>query len=93
MVEEISDLTGTPKASILSEIFDQTLPSFVNTVQALRVAKEQPREAQRLITNFAARSVMELQQAHLEFDKLLTDHEAKNEGKPAKKGRRRAGAT
>lgn len=93
MVEEIAELTGSPKAQILADIFDQTLPAFVNTVNALRVAKEQPREAQRLVQNFAAKSMMELHQQQLEFDRLVTESEAKNKGKPAKKGGRRAKPT
>lgn len=93
MVEEISGLTGTPKAQILAEIFDQTLPAFVNTIQALRVAKEQPREAQRLVQNFAAESMMQLHQQQLEFDRAVTAAEAKNKGKPVKKGGRRARPT
>ena len=57
MVEEIAELTNAPKASILAEMFDAILPSFVATIQALRVAKAQPREAQRLVQNFAAERV------------------------------------
>lgn len=93
MVEEIAELTGTPKAAILSEIFDATLPSFVATIHALRVAKEQPREAQRLVQNFAASSVMQLQQAQLEMDDLITRAEAEKKGKRRKKGVGDAGAT
>lgn len=93
MVVEIAELTGTPKATILSEIFDTTLPAFANTLQALRVAKETPREAQRLVTNFAAESVMKLQQAQLEMDGLITADEAKKKAKAAKRRARRVGAT
>lgn len=87
MVEEIAALTNSPKAAILAEMFDEILPAFQNTLHALRVAKEQPREAQRLITNFGAKSVMDLQQASLNLDSAITDHEAKNKGKKPRKGR------
>lgn len=93
MVEEISKLTGTPKASVLSEIFHETLPAFMNTVEALRVAKEHPREAQRLISNFAAESMLALNQHQLDFDKLVSAEEAKKPKKKAKKGAARAGST
>lgn len=93
MVEEIAELTGTPKATILSEIFDSTLPAFANTLHALRVAKETPREAQRLVQNFAAESVMKLQQSQLEMDDLITRSEAEKKAKARKRGARRAGAT
>jgi len=87
MVEEISDLTGSPKAALLAEMFDEILPAFKSTIDALRVAKEQPREAQRLITNFGAKSVMDLQQATLNLDTAISEHEAKNKGKKPRKGR------
>lgn len=87
MVEEIASLTSSPKAAILAEMFDQILPAFHSTIHALRVAKEQPREAQRLITNFGAKSVMDLQQASLNLDTAITDHEAKTKAKKPRKGR------
>ena len=87
MVEEIAELTNSPKAAILAEMFDEILPAFKSTLDALRVAKDQPREAQRLITNFAAKSVMDLQQSNLDLDAVITDHEAKNKGKKPRKGR------
>lgn len=91
MVEEIAELTDTPKASILAEMFDAILPSFVATIQALRVAKAQPREAQRLVQNFAAESVMALSQQQLDMDRAITEHEQKTAQKPLfpKKGRRK----
>lgn len=95
MVEEIAELTDTPKASILAEMFDATLPSFVATIQALRVAKAQPREAQRLVQNFAAESVMALSQQQLDMDRAITEYEQKTAQKPlfAKKKRRKNAAS
>lgn len=84
MVEEISGLTGDPKARLLAEIFESTLPSFVATIEALRLAKEQPREAQRLVQNFAAKSVMDLQQEQLDLDAKITASEKRKRGRPRK---------
>jgi hypothetical protein len=89
LVEEIAELTRTPKAAILAEIFDATLPSFAATVSALRLAKEQPREAQRLVQNFASKSVMDAQQQSLELDAAITAQEAKKR----KRGRVRSAVT
>lgn len=89
IVERIAELTGSPKATLLAEVFDAALPSFETTLKALELAKQQPREAQRLVSNYAAQQVMQLQQAQLDLDNRITAHEAK-----PKKGRgRRAGAT
>lgn len=79
IVEEIAELTGAQKASVLAEMFDQVLPAIQSTISALRVAKQQPRQAQRLITNFGAKTVMQLQQAGLELDDAITAHEAQQQ--------------
>lgn len=82
MVERVSDYLEQPKAAILAEMFEATLPALVNTVDALRLAKEGlPREAQRVITNFGAQAVIDLQQASLDFDAKLTEHEKKPKSK------------
>ena len=88
MVERIAELTGSPKATLLAEVFDAALPSFETTIKALELAKQQPREAQRLVSTYAAQQVMQLQQAQLDLDNRITEHE----GKP-RKGRRRARTT
>ena len=77
IVERIAEITGQHKAALLAEIFEAALPSFETTIKALELAKQQPREAQRLVTNYAAQQVLELQQAHLALDATITDHMAK----------------
>lgn len=92
LLTRISDALEQPKASILAELVEELLPSMGNTIDAIRLAKEgQAREAQRLVTNFGAEAVMTLQQAQLEFDRLLTEDE-KKKGK-GKRRRRRDGAS
>lgn len=87
LLTRIADALEQPKAAILAELVEELLPSMGNTVDAIRLAKEgQAREAQRLVTNFGAEAVMTLQQAQLEFDRLLTEDEAK---KAKGKGRRK----
>lgn len=89
MVERVAGYLEQPKAAILAEMFEATLPALVNTVDALRLAKEgATREAQRVITNFGAKAVIDLQQASLDFDASLTEQEAK---KRAKRKRSRGG--
>lgn len=71
LVDEVHALTGTPKASILAEILDEVAPVFTNQIQALRMLQEQPREAQRLMQNFANQSVGKLAQASLDLDTAI----------------------
>ena len=85
MVDEISSLTGTARASVLSELFDIALPSFAVTIEALRTIRDQPREAQRLVQNFAAESMMKVSQAQLDLDHSITERE--KDGRRKRRGR------
>lgn len=89
LIEEVHKLTGTPKAAIISEILDEVAPVFQNTINALRIVQEQPREAQRLIQNFANEAIGKVAQASLDLDAAMDGRTVK--GKRAR--RRRAGAT
>jgi hypothetical protein len=87
LVEEVQKLTGQPKAAIVAEILDQVAPAFQNTIQALRIVQEQPREAQRLIQNFANESMGQLAQAQLDLDAAVDGRTVKG-----KRARRRNGS-
>lgn len=78
---EISELLGRPKSALISDLVDQTLPAMVTTLNALRVVRDQPREAARLIKEFTASTVAKVGQAQLDFDEHLD--------KRTVKGRRR----
>jgi hypothetical protein len=68
LIDQVHALTGTPKAAIVSELLEEIAPVFQTTIQALSLVKEQPREAQRLVQNFANESVASLVQAQLDLD-------------------------
>lgn len=84
LIDEVHALTGTPRAAIVSEILDEIAPAFQAQIQALRMVKEAPREAQRLINNYAAESMGKLAQAQLDLDAAIDGRTVK--GKRAKKG-------
>lgn len=89
LVEEVHQLTGTPRAAIVSEMLDEIAPVFQNTIHALRIVKEQPREAQRLIQNFANEAIGKAAQAALDLDAAMDGRTVK--GQRAR--RRRDGTT
>ena len=93
LVDEVHSLTGTPKAAVISEILDEVARVFHNQIQALRMLKESPREAQRIINNFAAESLGKLAQVQLDLDKAVTEaYDARTvKGKRAR--RKRDGAS
>lgn len=84
VLDELSDAMKQPKSSIVAELIDEALPALVAAVEALKVVKEQPREAQRLMSNFAAQATMELAQEQLAFDAAVDGRTVK--GKRLKKG-------
>lgn len=81
-VVHVAEQLKQPKASVLAELIDAALPAMNVTIEALQLAKEFPREAQRLVTNHGAEAVMRLHQQHLQLDAAVT----KKEG-GAKRGR------
>ena len=83
-LEEISELTGMGKATVVSDLMSEMLPMLHGNIEALRLVKEAPREAQALMARKANEAVMKLTQAQMEFDDLLS-------AKPATKRRKRKG--
>ena len=87
LVEEVHALTGTPKSAVISEMLDQVAPVIQTQIGALRLLKEQPREAQRLVQNFANEAIAKVAQASLDLDAAMDARTVK--GKRAKKEARR----
>ena len=90
LIDEVNELTGTPTAAIIAEILDWVAPVFRNQIEALRVVKEQPLEAQRLVARSANEALGKLAQAQLDLDDALDARTVK--GQRARR-RRDAGAT
>ena len=86
LVEELHQLTGTPRAAIVAELLDEIAPVFQTTIHALRIVSEQPREAQRLIQNFSNEAIGKLAQATLDLDSAIDGRTVKG-----KRARRRLG--
>lgn len=86
LVNEVHALTGTPKSAVISEILDEVAPVFQNTIHALRIVKEQPREAQRLVQNFANEAIGKAAQAALDLDAAIDGRTLKGQ-----RARRRRG--
>jgi len=67
LVAEIAELTGSTKTSIVSELLDVALPAMQTMLEALRIVKEQPKEAERLLARHANAAALSVAQAQLEF--------------------------
>jgi hypothetical protein len=73
LLEEVSRLTGQGKATLASELVEMALPAIQATIEALRVVKDAPREAQRILSKHSHGAMMELSQQMLEFDDILSN--------------------
>lgn len=91
VVSELADLRGVAKSALLAELVDETLPALTTMVEAFRVVKESPREAQRLMTNLSAKAVQDLMQEQLQFDEALDGRTVK--GKRVKRKEAACGAS
>ena len=68
LVEQVAELTGQPKAALISELMDTAAPALVTMIEAVKLVKETPREAQRLLSNFGAQTIRDFSQAQLDLD-------------------------
>lgn len=68
LIGQVSDLTDIPKAAVISELLDDIRPALEETIKALRVVKERPLEAQRMMARFSAQAVSDLMQQQLSLD-------------------------
>lgn len=86
LIDELHQLSKEPRAAIVAELMDVAAPAFEGTLRALRMAKESPREAQRLLASFANEKVGELMQAQLDLDSKITELDGRTvQGKRAKR--------
>lgn len=66
-VAELAELSGKSRSAVISEVVDVALPAMQAMRDALRVVKEQPKEAERLLARFANAATAELAQAQLDL--------------------------
>jgi len=86
LVDEVNALTGTSKSAIISEILDEVAPVFQTQIQALRVLKDSPREAQRLMQNFSNESIARLAQTNLDLDLAIDARTVQGQRAKRRKG-------
>lgn len=78
LLVELSDLLKQPKSALVSELVSEALPALRLTVLATRLVQEQPKEAERLMANYAARATLQMSQAQVELYEAI-DQIAKGE--------------
>ena len=68
LVDAVSEATNQPKAAMIAELVDMAMPAMMTVLDAVKVINDQPREAQRLLSNFGAAALRDLSQAQLDLD-------------------------
>jgi predicted translin family RNA/ssDNA-binding protein len=84
LLRELSKLTGTAPATMVRELLDEATPALETMLEAVRMMKDRPAQAQAAMARLAAASVRDLSQAQLDLDAAL---QKKPGRKPASKGR------
>lgn len=92
LLREVSKLTGQPPAKIVRELLDEAAPALKVTVDALRVVKKRPEEAQAAMARLAAKAHSDLAQASLDLDTAIRKKPGRKPGKKATKKHRGRGA-
>lgn len=88
LLEEFNELTGKPRAAIVSELLDSVAEVVRMQLDALRKIKESPQEARRLLTEHLNEAVALAHQAQLDLDAAADGRTVKG-----KRARRRNGAS
>ncbi len=68
MLEEVCELTGQGKGTLVSELMTGAMPGLRAAAEALLVVKQAPRDAQAVLARFSNEATIKLAQAQLEFD-------------------------
>lgn len=98
LVDLVHERTGTARSAVIAELLDQVSPVLETMIHALEIVSENPRQAQRLLANFASEKIGDLMQVQLELDHTLTQKElelpaADGRTVKGKRARRRSSGT
>lgn len=85
ILDDLSAVLDKPKAAFVAELLDASLPALHQMASSLRIAKDQPSEAKRLIEDFTAQALADISQPELDLD-------ANVDGRTVKGRRTRSGA-
>lgn len=67
LVAKVANLAGQSQSSVVSELMDSAIPALQAMAAALKVVRDSPKEAQRIMTEEATRAALGLEQAQLDL--------------------------
>lgn len=77
LVLGLSELTGRSRSAVIGEVLEMALPALQTMLEAAKVLKEKPLEAQRMMNRFASSATAELAQAQLDLDSAIDSRTVK----------------
>ena len=85
LLQAISKATGTPPATLVRELLDEAVPALETTLEAIRLVKNRPAEAQAAMARLSAMAINQLTQAQLDLDTALKKKPGRKPGRWAAK--------
>lgn len=85
LLQAISKATGTPPATLVRELLDEAVPALETTLEAIRLVKNRPAEAQAAMARLSAMAINQLTQAQLDLDTALKKKRGRKPGRGAAK--------
>lgn len=90
LIDQLHELTGRSRASMVAEMLDTVAPVFFDQVRILKELQDSPEKARELVTQYVNAGHAQITQASIDFDRAIDGRTVK--GKRAKTGGLRGGA-
>lgn len=91
LLTALSKALGKPKATIVRELLDEAAPALQTSLEAIRLFKTRPEQAQAAMARLATHSINQLTQAQLDLDKALSKRPGRKPGPKPRKGAAKTG--
>lgn len=89
LIDQLHELTGRSRASMVAEMLDTVAPVFFDQVRILKELQDSPEKARELVTRYVNEGHAQISQTSIEFDRLMDGRTV--QGKRSKTGGLRGG--
>jgi hypothetical protein len=86
LLRELAKLTGKPVSTIVRELLDEMSPAMPQMIEAMKIMKTRPDEAQAALARMAAGLHHDLAQAQLDLNEALKKRPGRKPGKKSGTG-------
>lgn len=86
LLRELSVVTGRPPATMVRELLDEAVPALQAILEAHRMLKTRPQQAQQAMARLANAAIRDLSQVQLDLDTAMQKRPGRKPGKPQGRG-------